>query len=46
MTEGRPNIKRWLENVRSETQPHYDEAHAILWKIVAIGKERAEKSKL
>lgn len=34
-TEGRPNIKRWLENVRHETKPQYDEAHAQLWQMVA-----------
>lgn len=46
VTVGRPNIKRWLETVRSETQPHYDDAHAILWKIVAIGQARQDKAKL
>lgn len=39
-TVGRPNIKRWLDNVRKETQPAYDEAHAILWRVVEVGKAK------
>lgn len=45
-TVGRPNIKRWLDNVRHETQPVYDEAHSILWRIVEIGKAKRGGAKL
>lgn len=40
-SEGRPNIKNWMELVRKETNPHYDDAHIIINKIV-----KANKSKL
>lgn len=42
-TEGRPVLKQWLERVKTETQPYYDEAHAIINKIVAKASERNSK---
>lgn len=32
-TQNRPILKAWLERVRNETQPYYEEAHLILNKI-------------
>lgn len=31
--EGRPKLAAWIERVRNECNPHYDEAHLILNKI-------------
>lgn len=32
-TAGRPNIEEWLKLVRELTNPVYDEAHAIAYKV-------------
>lgn len=42
-TEGRPILKKWLERVREETKPYYEEAHVILNKIVAKGNKTMNK---
>jgi len=36
--EGRPNIKLWMDLVKQETQPHYDDAHLILNKVLRSAK--------
>ncbi|XP_055846254.1 glutathione S-transferase theta-3-like [Episyrphus balteatus] len=33
-----PKIAEWIENVRQETNPHFDDAHKILYKIAKISK--------
>ncbi|XP_055526145.1 glutathione S-transferase theta-2-like [Wyeomyia smithii] len=30
---GRPNLTAWLDRVRAQTNPHYDEAHKIAYKF-------------
>lgn len=47
-TEGRPVLSAWLERVRQETSPYYEEAHVIVNKISkkAFGKLDANKAKL
>lgn len=35
--EGRPVLKAWLDRVREETNPYYDEAHSVLYKLAAKG---------
>ncbi|KAG5668173.1 hypothetical protein PVAND_016123 [Polypedilum vanderplanki] len=40
--ENRPKLKEWYERVRAATNPHYDEAHVIVNKIIA----RSQKAKL
>lgn len=40
-TENRPNLGEWLKLVRELTNPVYDEAHAILYKL-----REQEKAKL
>jgi len=37
VTEGRPKLKAWLERVRQECGPFYDEAHAIVYRIAKKG---------
>lgn len=32
--EGRPNIKTWMDLVKQETSPHYNDAHLIINKIL------------
>lgn len=32
---GRPNVEEWMKLVRELTNPVYDEAHAIAYKITA-----------
>ena len=44
--EGRPNMKAWMERVKNETNPYYDEAHSILNKMVAYKANKEQKSKL
>ncbi|KAJ3644976.1 hypothetical protein Zmor_022672 [Zophobas morio] len=36
-TEGRPVLKAWLERVRKECSPYYEEAHTVLNKLAAQG---------
>lgn len=42
-TEGRPILKEWLDRVKAETQPYYEEANVILNKVVAKGQKIASK---
>lgn len=42
---GRPILKAWLDRVREETNPFYDEAHKVLNKIASNALKEA-KSKL
>lgn len=34
-TKGRPVLSEWLERVKKETHPYYEEAHIIINKIAA-----------
>lgn len=43
--EGRPNLAAWMESVRTEMNPYYDEAHHTLNKI-SKKNEGGAKSKL
>ncbi|RZC33372.1 glutathione S-transferase theta-1 [Asbolus verrucosus] len=43
--EGRPVLSAWLEKVRKETGPVYEEAHVSLNKLVQKTKEQASKAK-
>lgn len=46
-TEGRPILKAWLERVREETNPFYQEAHGKLNKIASRSRDKNKnKSKL
>lgn len=40
--EGRPKLKLWLERVRKDLHPYYDEAHKIVYKIAKRGGKRPE----
>jgi glutathione S-transferase len=40
--EGRPKLKEWYERVKEATKGYYDEAHAIVNKIIA----KSQKAKL
>ena len=33
VTEGRPVLKEYMERVKSELQPHYDDVHAIVYQM-------------
>lgn len=33
--KGRPNIKKWLDLVRIETAPYFDEAHKAVYELAA-----------
>uniref|UniRef100_A0A6M2DI15 glutathione transferase n=1 Tax=Xenopsylla cheopis TaxID=163159 RepID=A0A6M2DI15_XENCH len=37
--EGRPKFQEWLERVRKELNPHYDEAHKFVYKIFEDQKQ-------
>ncbi|KAI7815383.1 glutathione S-transferase [Rhyzopertha dominica] len=40
---GRPKLAEWLDRVRQETNPFYDEAHEVLNRAVSVfGKEQAK----
>lgn len=43
-TKGRPVLNNWLERVKNETHPYYEEAHVIVNKIVA--KQNKAQAKL
>lgn len=32
--EGRPKLKKWHEKVREALNPHYDEAHKTIYKVI------------
>lgn len=38
--EGRPRLTKWYETVKAATSPYYEEAHAILNKIVSKSKAK------
>lgn len=40
--EGRPKLKSWLERVRKDLTPYYDDAHKIVYKIAKRGGKRPE----
>lgn len=31
--EGRPNLTAWFKRVRDAFQPHYDEAHMMVYRV-------------
>ena len=33
VTEGRPVLKEYMERVKSELQPHYDDVHTIVYQM-------------
>lgn len=37
--EGRPLFKEWLERVRKDLNPHYDEAHKFVYKLFSDQKQ-------
>lgn len=39
-TETRPVLKKWLDSVRNECAPFYEEAHVVLNKMVARSKAK------
>lgn len=39
-TENRPNVGEWLKLVRKLTNPVYDEAHSIIYKLREQEKEK------
>lgn len=39
-TEGRPVLKKWLEKVKNECAPFYEEAHVVLNKVIAQSKAK------
>lgn len=41
-TEGRPNIKRYIERVIKEVQPQYDEAYVVINKVAKAVQSRAK----
>ncbi|RZC33642.1 GST C domain containing protein, partial [Asbolus verrucosus] len=45
-TEGRPILGAWLEKVRNETSPFYEEAHTVLNKLAQQAKEPKIKARL
>lgn len=40
--ENRPQLKEWIEKVRSECNPHYDEAHVIVDKMAEKTKQAVQ----
>ncbi|XP_037030138.1 glutathione S-transferase theta-1-like [Bradysia coprophila] len=38
--EGRPQLKKWIELVKSKTNPHYDDAHKMIYKVAALNKAK------
>ncbi|KAJ8915162.1 hypothetical protein NQ315_000414 [Exocentrus adspersus] len=40
--DGRPRLKEWIERVRTECNPYYDEAHVVLYKRVEKAKQSAQ----
>lgn len=40
--KNRPKLKKWIEEVRNAANPHYDEAHKYVYKII----EQNSKAKL
>lgn len=45
-TQGRPLLHDWLNRVKNQTKPHYEEAHAIVNKIIAKRNNTANQAKL
>uniref|UniRef100_A0A1B0CCF7 Putative glutathione s-transferase theta-1-like anoplophora glabripennis n=1 Tax=Lutzomyia longipalpis TaxID=7200 RepID=A0A1B0CCF7_LUTLO len=41
-TEGRPKLKAWMERVRRDTNPFYDEAHYTLWSVRDKSGQRSQ----
>lgn len=33
VTEGRPKLGAWMNRVKERLQPHFDEAHAIVYRV-------------
>ena len=40
---GHPTLKQWIERVKKETQPYFDQAHQIVFQIT---KQLAKKSRM
>lgn len=40
--QGRPKLKEWLETVRSECNPYYDEAHAVVNEVAEETKQNIQ----
>lgn len=40
--ENRPKLKLWLERVRNECNPYYDEAHVVVNEIAAETKQKIQ----
>lgn len=38
--EGRPKLKKWIELVKSETNPHYEDAHKMIYKVSTLNKSK------
>ncbi|KAJ6644406.1 Glutathione S-transferase theta-1 [Pseudolycoriella hygida] len=38
--EGRPKLKAWIESVRSKTNPHYDDAHKMIYRVASRNKPK------
>lgn len=38
--EGRPQLKQWIDRVKSKTNPHYDDAHKMIYKVAALNKAK------
>lgn len=37
-----PKIKRWIENVRQECNPYYDEAHGLVNKLAGLANKQLQ----
>lgn len=37
-----PNIKRWIEDVRLECNPYYDEAHTLVNKLARLANTQLQ----
>lgn len=38
--EGRPALKAWIELVKSKTNPHYDDAHKMIYRVASRNKAK------
>lgn len=41
---GFPKIKRWMDAVRNKLNPHYDEAHSIVYKLIEKSQVKSQNS--
>lgn len=39
VTEGRPKLKAWMERVKMRLQPHFDEAHNLVYRLAQAQKQ-------